>query len=239
MGGATGQLEIPRGAVKICGLRRAEDARAAALAGADLIGFIFAPGRRRVAPEEAATAIAAARQATQGTLIAVGVFVDAPADEVNAVSRIAGLDLVQLHGSEPPALVAALERPVLKVLRPVSGAAVATVMAQMDVYAGQRNAPVAFLIDGFAHGAAGGHGIRADWALAALLVERQRVLLAGGLAPDNVEEAIAQVCPWGVDVSSGVERDGNKDRELIGSFVATARRAFGRGQSSSRGFLVS
>ena len=219
---------IGAGAIKVCGLREPADAAAAAAAGADLIGFIFAPARRRVTPDQAASAIMAARGATTRPVLAVGVFVDADPEEINRTAADADLDLVQLHGDEDPALLAALSRPAVKAIRPRPGESSAVVAGRMEGYLGADRPPVAFLVDGWDERAPGGTGVRADWTLAADLAARYPVLLAGGLTPENVPEAILEVTPLGVDVSSGVETDGAKDHAKIAAYVAAARRAFGR-----------
>jgi phosphoribosylanthranilate isomerase len=226
-GETTLRARIAPGAVKIDGLRRPEHARAAVLAGADLVGFIFAPARRRVTPEEARACLDAARDAAgDRTVLGVGVFVDAPAAEVNAVVDAAGLDLVQLHGDEPPDLLAQLTRPTLKAFRPRAGSNPREVEAAFGRYRAVGNAPLVFLLDGYSPHAAGGEGVRADWAVAAEMARHDPVMLAGGLTPGNVAEAIARVRPLAVDVSSGVETDGVKDPAKVAAFVAAAKGAF-------------
>jgi phosphoribosylanthranilate isomerase len=221
------------GLVKIDGLREPEHAAAAAEAGADLIGFIFAPARRRVTPLVARDCIVAARQVNrERPVVAVGVFVDAPADEIQEAVDAAGLDLAQLHGAEPTTLVEELRTPAIKVLRSEPGVSAEAMVAAIDEYRIAARAPVAFLIDGFAPGTLGGAGARADWSMAAAVCAERAVLLGGGLDPTNVEEAIRRVRPIGVDVSSGVERDGVKDAALIASFVRAARAAFQEGATN-------
>jgi phosphoribosylanthranilate isomerase len=213
--------------VKICGLREPGHAAAAAAAGADLIGFIFAPARRRISAAAARDCILAARAATPGReVVAVGVFVDAPADEIAAVVAEAGLDAVQLHGAEPPEFAQGLPAPALKVFRPTSAMRAADIAAEMDRYAAAPHPPAGFLIEGFASSAAGGAGVRADWETAAAIAAARPLLLGGGLSPENVAEAIRQVRPLGVDVSSGAEVDGHKDPARIEAFIAAARLAF-------------
>ena len=213
--------------VKICGLRDPEHAAIAAGAGADLIGFIFAPARRQVAPETARLCIAAARKAAEGRdLFAVGVFVDAPPAEVVRTAREAGLDAAQLHGSEPPASLHQLPLPVLKALRPLPGVSAAAVMAEMDRFRSSATPPVGMLIDGYSEGLPGGTGTPADWGRAKEIGSGYPFLLAGGLDPDNVGAAIREVRPAGVDVSSGVEVDGVKDADRIEAFIGAARDAF-------------
>ncbi len=216
------------GLVKICGLRETEHAVAAAEAGADLLGFIFAPARRRITPVDARAAIAAARAATARPILAVGVFVDADAAEIAHVAALTGIDIAQLHGDEPVDLPARLPIPATKAFKPQPGASLAETLACIDRYLGVDAPPVAALVDGYHPGASGGTGARADWRLASELAARRSLLLAGGLDPLNVADAIVAVRPLGVDVSSGVERDGVKDAAMIAAFVANARRAFDR-----------
>ncbi len=214
------------GVVKVCGLREPVHAAAAAAAGADLLGFIFAPARRQITVAVARRCIAAARaSAGDRRVVAVGVFVDAAPHEMNAAADVAGLDLLQLHGDEPPAVLGRLNRPIIKALRPRPGTPLAEVDTLADRYRAVANAPIAFLVDGFAVDAAGGAGYRADWDLARVLAGRGPMILAGGLDPGNVVGAIVGVRPLGVDVSSGVETDGAKDVAKIAAFVASARRA--------------
>ena len=155
----------------------------------------------------------------------MGVFVDAPAAEINAVVRAAGLELVQLHGDEPPSLLSEISCPVIKAVRPRLGTPAAHVESQFEQFAAVANAPVLYLVDGYAPGVAGGAGARADWDLAARLAADWPVMLAGGLDPDNVGEAVRAVRPVAVDVSSGVETDGVKDPAKMNAFIASARRA--------------
>ena len=215
---------LPRHAVKICGLRTAEHAVAAAVAGADLIGFIFAPSRRNVLPETARAAVAAARAAAPGPILAVGVFVNATASEMNQVADIVGLDVVQLSGDEPDTVMDQIERPILRALRPRPGARPLDVIPPLT--GGVEPRVLAYLIDGYHPGAYGGTGVRADWSLAAEVARSVSVVLAGGLNPENVADGIATVMPFGVDVGSGVERDGVKDAALIQAFVSAAKLGF-------------
>ena len=223
---AASRLERRR-LVKICGLREPAHAAAAAAAGADLIGFIFAPARRQVAPATARACIAAARaQNPARNVIAVGVFVDAAPNDINCVVDECGLDLVQLHGSEAPESLDAVRVPAIKALRPAPGALMASVQSDMDRYSRASRPPWGFLIDGYAASVAGGSGARADWDLAAAIGADRPILLGGGLHPGNVEQAIQQVQPIGVDVSSGVEVDGVKNVARIEAFIQAARAAF-------------
>ncbi len=224
---------IAPGSVKICGLREPIHAQAAVGAGATLLGFIFAPARRRVDAATARAAIDAARaEVGAREVLAVGVFVDAGPDEMNATAEAAGLDLLQLHGDEPPELLGELGRPVIKVLRIPAGTDAAHVESIIASYERVDSPPVAYLLEGFDPAAHGGTGVKADWHLAADLARRWPVMLAGGLTPENVGSAIRGAAPWAVDVSSGVERDGVKDPARMTAFITAARAAFSEAGAS-------
>jgi phosphoribosylanthranilate isomerase len=218
--------------VKVCGIREPEHSVAAAEAGADVLGFIFAPARRQVTAEVVQACIQAARKARPGVL-ACGVFVNAPADEIDATVRAAGLDLVQLAGAEPPAFAALLPVPATKVFHPRPGLSTREIVSEMGAYQRADVPPVAFLLDAYSTKGAGGTGEKVDWTLASEINASVPVMLAGGLAPENVAEAIAQVRPLGVDVSSGVEIDGRKSIERIRAFVGAARAAYALGTATA------
>lgn len=237
--------------VKICGLRTVEHAIAAAAAGAAMLGFVFAPSRRRVTPEEARTIATAVRERPGRRPQIVGLFVNAPATEIRAVAATVGLDLVQLSGDEPVALLDELDLPVIKAVRMDGSANEAAWIARASAgwrtidsrsqaadnrspasAAGLlrssvvgRRPPLFLLADAHVPGAYGGTGVRADWGRAAELARRAPLLLAGGLTAENVAAAIAAVAPLGVDVSSGVERDGVKDTAKIEAFLEAAHAA--------------
>ncbi len=215
--------------VKICGITNLEDARVAALAGADFLGFIFYPrSPRYVTPGWAGTIIAALRAEGLKPLT-VGVFVDAATAEIERTMQMAGLDLAQLHGGEPPTQVQELGRRAFKALRPRSGdEANANALRYLPVAPTDIRVPQ-LLVDAYHPGAYGGTGQAGDWAIAQALAQRcPRLLLAGGLTPDNVAQAISQVRPWGVDVSSGVEAaPGRKDHGRVQAFITAARVAVG------------
>jgi phosphoribosylanthranilate isomerase len=213
--------------VKIDGLREPDHAAAAAAAGADLIGFIFAPARRQVTAAVARSCIAAARGATpERSVLAVGVFVDALPSEMTRIVQEAGIDAVQLHGDEPPESLEHLPVPALKAFRPRPGLDAAAVSAEINRYRSSPTPPVGILVDGYSETLAGGTGLRADWRVAKELAATFPILLAGGLDPQNVGAAIRQVRPLGVDVSSGVEIDGVKSSARIEEFILAARQAF-------------
>jgi phosphoribosylanthranilate isomerase len=219
---------LSRGSViKICGLREPSHAVTAAAAGADLIGFIFAPARRQVSASVARACIAAARADARGrNVLAVGVFVDADPRDVNRTADEAELDVLQLHGQEPPESLMALSRPAIKVLRPKQGEDVQQLAAAIHAYQAGTRPPAAFHVEGYSPTSLGGSGHRADWHLAAALSAIHPVLLGGGLDATNTGDAIRSVNPLGVDVSSGVETDGTKDPKKIEAFIAAARSAF-------------
>jgi phosphoribosylanthranilate isomerase len=210
--------------VKICGLTRTEDAREAVAAGADYLGFVFYPRSRRRLPREAAGWIRGVSGAAK-----VGVFRDQERDVVERVRGEAALDLVQLHGEEPPALCAALggrER-VIKAI----GVAGGIDWARVAEYA-----EVARVLFDTATPGGGGSGRVFDWSLLAGRAPDLDFWLAGGLAPGNVVRAITQARPAGVDVASGVEAAvGVKDPAKIRAFIAAVRRAEARRRGPGTG----
>jgi phosphoribosylanthranilate isomerase len=187
--------------VKICGITRLEDALAAVDAGANAIGFIFWPDSPRFIDPYRARAIA---RSLPPFVTPVGVFVDQPVDYVSAVASLVPLGAVQLHGSETPDYAAAIGRPVLKAVTtadPDPGRWPPRAMLLLDVHDPVRR---------------GGTGRTIDWEAAAAIAARRPVLLAGGLTPENIAEAIVRVRPRGVDVSSGVESSpGIKNHERL------------------------
>lgn len=202
--------------VKICGLRTSEHALVAAEAGATMLGFMFAPSKRQITPAEAAEIIATVRAVAAPAPQFVGLFVNATAQEIAKIVAECQLDSIQLCGDEPVAILA--ELPAVPVLRSVRLNGAANEQAWLALPAAQ----VTPLIDAHVAGSYGGTGAIADWGRAATLARQHQVLLAGGLTPENVGVAIAQVQPWGVDVSSGVEVAGQKDSQRIRQFVAQA-----------------
>ena len=210
--------------VKICGLSRPEHARVAAEAGADLIGLVFAESRRRVTPD-AARVVIDATKAFNPRIRAVGLFVDADAATIARVYGESGIDLVQLHGMPTPDVIEAIGLPVLIAVRHRPGDDRERLFDYIDSVLGL---PVVemILLDAYHPTLAGGTGTLADWSLAADLARRAPLILAGGLNPENVGEAIESVRPAAVDVSSGVELDGAKDADLIRRFLQRAHAAF-------------
>lgn len=208
--------------VKICGIQDVIHARVAALARADMLGFMLAPSRRRTSAQTIRK-IRHTLRAEGHELLLVGVFVNSSPDEINEAVAVAGLDVAQLSGDEPPEVIDQVTVPVIKAVRPAAHAPETELLRSADLWFDRARPVRAFLVDAHVPGSYGGSGTLADWTAAALLARRYPVLLAGGLNLDNVTEAIASVRPLGVDVSSGVEVGGVKHSALIEAFVVAAR----------------
>ena len=205
--------------VKICGIRSSAAAQTAAQAGADWIGFVFAPSRRHIDPDTAAMISAAMVGPAK-----VGVFVDQPLSEVREIADHCRLDYIQLHGGESPDYSRCLNRPVIRACRVDS----AFDPEQWADY------PAEYLLfDSFVPGHAGGTGTAFDWreTCGRIRQSRHKFLVAGGLTPENVADAIRILNPDGVDVSGGVETDGVKNPDKIRKFIAAARTAAEKRQS--------
>ena len=204
--------------VKICGITSCEDAWAAVEAGADALGFIFVKGTPRYIEPEAAAAIAAQMPPFVAT---VGVFIDRTPEEIDRIMSATGISLAQLHGNESPAECQRLRVPFVKAIR---------VQGEYDLEA-LRTYPQAraFLLDTYAADRPGGTGRTFPWEIAVKAVRQARVILSGGLTPDNVALAVAQVRPYAVDVCSGVEaHPGRKDHRRVREFIEQARKADAR-----------
>ena len=199
--------------VKICGLCSASDVDAVARLGPDALGFVFWPSSKRaVNPAD----VAGWCRTLPRSILKVGVFVNAPVDEIIRTTETAGLDVIQLHGDEGPEVAARIPVRVWKVIYPGK-----TDTRRMGAYHVD-----AFLVDSYSDSLPGGTGKTADWAAAEVFTNSAKapVILAGGLTPDNVAEAIRRVRPWGVDVSSGVEaRPRHKDLEKTRLFIERSR----------------
>ena len=214
--------------VKICGLQTIAHAQATNDAGADLIGFVFAKSRRQVN----ATQVREIVDALIGQAVPVGLFVDQSVEEINATARTSGVQILQLHWRSNEDDLPRLELPYFLVRRTEPGATYDAVAADLDRVQSSANPPLWFLIDSYHPGESGGTGLLADWELAASLATSFPIMLAGGLKPGNVAEAIERVRPAHVDVSSGVEENGTKSPELIRAFVENARTGLGHYSSS-------
>lgn len=200
---------------KICGITRIEDALAAAEAGADAIGLVFYAKSPRAVSVQQARAIIAALPPFVTT---VGLFVDASPCELGEILDAVPLDLLQFHGDETPVYCDGWRRPYIKALRVKPGDDIG---AQIDAYAGARGV----LLDTFVPGVPGGTGEAFDWSLVPQAASKP-IILAGGLTPENVAAAIAQVRPYAVDVSGGVEASkGIKDGDKIKRFMQAVKQA--------------
>ncbi len=206
--------------VKICGLTSYEDAIAAIEAGADLLGFNFyPPSPRSITPDTCRQIVTALGPCTAQVQL-VGVFVNRPVEEVEAILDFCGLDLAQLHGDEAPEDVMALNGKAYKALRPRDRQ---ELEKAIERYPSRLDCP-AFLIDAYRPGLYGGTGQLGDWSTAQVLASQMPILLAGGLTPENVATAIDQIHPWGVDVASGVESTpGKKDPARLTAFIHGAK----------------
>jgi phosphoribosylanthranilate isomerase len=199
--------------VKACGITRIEDAVEARALGFDAIGLVFAESPRRLSPEQARSI----SMSLPPGILRVGVFVNEEAGEVKRLMDYCGLDLVQLHGEEDPGEVSEFGARAIKALRPRGSEDLELMDEYPDVFA--------ILLDGWNPDRRGGSGMACDWDLAARAAGGRRVILAGGLNPTNVLEAIARARPFGVDVSSGVESSpGIKDAALLRDFISLARK---------------
>jgi phosphoribosylanthranilate isomerase len=195
--------------VKICGICDAAGAAAAVESGADLIGFHFCSSQRRVTPEEAKAII----DSLALRPVIVGVFIDQEPDEVRQIAEFAGLDLLQLHGSESPGFE--VGRPVMKVLKVKDGQ-----IPDAEAW------PDPVMLDSWSSDQRGGTGQVWDWELARPLLAARKVFIAGGLEPGNVGKVVSGFKPYGVDVSSGVESSVRvKDPNKVRAFVHAVRLA--------------
>jgi phosphoribosylanthranilate isomerase len=212
--------------IKVCGLTNAIDAGAAMAAGADLLGFIFAPeSPRHVTPEQVRDILTAVEPARPLT---VGVFVNEAPEMVAQVLSFCGLDLAQLHGEEPPTSLkqSPLRGRAYKALRPRMLEEARDLARQYALPPPLRDGGrlPAFLMDAYHPRRRGGTGVTGDWSLASSLAGQHSLLLAGGLTPANVARAVSSVQPWGVDVSSGVEGGpGRKDHDALRAFVTAVK----------------
>jgi phosphoribosylanthranilate isomerase len=199
--------------IKICGIKTVTDALAAMEAGADLIGFNFYPKSPRYIDVGRCRDIMSVMRKYEH-ITYVGVFVNVPTAVICSMLETLGLSLAQLHGDETPEMLNALEGKAFKAFRGVPE----------HVAGFARQVAPALLVDASVKGAYGGTGITADWNAAAELAKKYPLLLAGGLTPENVAEAVHRVKPWGVDVASGVEATpGVKDTSRIKAFVKAVK----------------
>jgi phosphoribosylanthranilate isomerase len=201
--------------VKICGITNPEDAQAVVDCGADALGFVFfKDSPRYISPVRAAAIIRKLPSFVQ----TVGVFVNEPAEEIDKTVLECGIDLIQLHGDESPESCA-LSRRTIKAIRVKSLESLSSLEAFSDLVS-------AFLLDAYAPDKLGGTGLIFNWDIAKEAKQFGRIILAGGLTPDNVAEAVRFVRPYAVDVSSGVELSkGKKDHRKVRLFIERAKSA--------------
>lgn len=200
--------------IKICGIKTLKDALAAIHAGADYLGFNFYSKSVRFIEKENCAKITSVLKKEYPNIKLIGVFVNSSVDEVKNILETCSLDLAQLHGDETPEMFAQLAARAFKAFRGIPE----------GIKGYERNKAPALLVDAFVKGLYGGSGVTADWSAAAELAKSYPLLLAGGLTPENVAEAVRQVKPWGVDVASGVESaPGEKDASRMKAFVQAVR----------------
>ena len=196
--------------IKICGITTLKVAKAAEEAGADFIGFVFAPSSRNIRPSDAAKIA----NTLSPNIQKVGVFVNESLEEMERIANIVGLDMIQLHGDEPEEIAKQLSYPVIKAfsIDKVKPEKITTYPCEY------------LLIDSPGEAYRGGSGKTFSWELLdELQIPRDKLILAGGLTPTNIQQAIQQVRPVGVDVSSGVETNGQKDIKKIQTFINNAK----------------
>jgi phosphoribosylanthranilate isomerase len=201
--------------VKICGITNLDDALAAIDYGADALGFVFFKGSPRYVLYEKAGAII---KKLPSFITTVGVFVNEETENIERVIRLTGIDIVQLHGNEPPELCN-ISRRIIKAIRVKS-------LESLNPLKHYKNKVSAFLLDTFTPDVFGGTGQIFNWDIAVDAKQFGRIILAGGLRPDNIAEAVRRVRPYGVDVSSGIELEkGWKDHKKMGLFIKRAKAA--------------
>ena len=214
--------------VKVCGLQQPQDALVAVEAGADFVGLVFVPNRkRRLSRDKARDIVDCLKEQCDRPPRVVGLFADQPVDEVNTITARCALDMVQLCGAESPEYCGQIAVPLIKVFHvpagPPTQAIVKALAERIKPFSGQGHQVA---LDRLVEGLQGGTGATFDWKIGAEISSRGfSYILAGGLDPNNVAMAIKTARPWGVDVSSGVETQGVKDPDKIRRFVAEARQA--------------
>jgi len=207
--------------VKICGIKTLKDAHAAIDAGADYLGFNFYPKSVRFIETPACAEITSALKREHPQIKLVGVFVNSSVEEIKDTLQSCSLDLAQLHGDETPEIFSQLAPHAFRAFRGIP-----------ESNAGYERGEAPFmLIDAAVKGVYGGSGVTADWTAAAKLAQQYPLLLAGGLTPENVADAVRQVSPWGVDVASGVESaPGEKDAAKMSAFVKAVKQTIDDGR---------
>ena len=208
--------------VKICGITNLEDALVAAYLGADALGFIFAKESPRAVTPDAARDII---KKLPPLMVTVGVFVDTPQEEILSIIEQTGIRCVQLHGNELPTDYSKINIPIIKAFR---------VKEHFQVSIREQFPAAAYLLDTYVKETAGGTGKSFDWNIALKAKAFGRIILAGGLTPENIGDAITKVCPYGVDISSGVESaPGKKDKRKLQQLF-NAIHSLGKEQTEKR-----
>ncbi|KAF0819808.1 MULTISPECIES: phosphoribosylanthranilate isomerase [unclassified Cytobacillus] len=198
--------------VKICGIRDISTALSAVENGVDALGFVFAESKRKIRPETAGEII----RKLPGEVLKVGVFVNETKAAIEEIAKISGINVIQLHGDEPPEFCSSFSLPVIKALSIGSP----DDLSQLDEYSCEY-----VLLDSPKGKYRGGNGVPFDWSLLnRYSMNDKKIILAGGLKPENVAEGITAANPYMVDVSSGVETEGKKDLEKIKRFIDNAKR---------------
>ncbi len=211
--------------VKICGLSEIDSATAAGEGGADYLGVVFAPSRRQVSPQKGRQIFEAVNRLKNRPAV-VGIFVNSTAEEVNRIADYCRLDRVQLSGDESWQYCREIEKPFIKAVRVAEGQKAEDIIAEIEKgYQLLSGKEFTCLLDTHSEQVYGGTGRVFNWQLAREVSARFPVMVAGGLTPDNVGRMVREVQPWGVDVSSGVESNGQKDVCKIKAFIETVRGA--------------
>ena len=204
--------------IKICGITSEKDALAAADFGADALGFIFAPSPRRISTERARQIIEVLPPLVQ----TVGVFVNEDPHRVMSTAAVCGLDILQFHGDEPAAYCGGFKGRVVKAVRLASRDDLPALSEYSDIVD-------CLLLDTYVENKIGGTGVTFDWELAVEAKKHGRIILAGGLNPENIDGAIKKVRPYAVDASSGLERSpGVKDHGKMAQFIERVRQTANR-----------
>jgi len=211
--------------IKICGLSEIQHVLAAAEAGADFLGLVFAPSRRQVSIKKALQLVEAVCHVKTRPAM-VGIFVNSTADEINRIADYCRLDRVQLSGDENWDYCQKIERPIIKAVHVSNTSTADEIISEIAI--GYRLLPqknLICLLDSKVGDTYGGTGQAFDWKLARKISARFPLLIAGGLTATNVGRLVKKTQPWGVDVSSGVETGGQKDTAKIEAFIKAVRTA--------------